>query len=86
MILLQFPTILLPYIFLKLFFLQLCIRKSNYLLFQEGATLIQGVMFIVFAIYSRAMFIQGGTFIPESRVGRSKQGGSKALERLLGWV
>ena len=33
--------------------------------------LIQGVMFIVFAIYSRAMFIQGGTFIPESRVGRA---------------
>ena len=43
--------------FLKLFFLQLFIRKSNYVLFYEGATLIQG-----------AMFIQGSTFIRESRV------------------
>ena len=34
----------------------------------EGATFIQGAMFIVFAKFPGATFIQGGTFIPDSRV------------------
>ena len=42
----------LKYFFLLLF-LQLRIRKSKYLLFQEGVTLIQGAMFIVFDKDSR---------------------------------
>ena len=53
--------------FFLLLFLQLRIRKSKYLLFQEGTTLIQGAMFIVFAKDARGYDYSRG-FIPESRV------------------
>ena len=34
----------------------------------EGSTFIQGAMFIFLLNVPGAMFIQGGTFIPDSRV------------------
>ena len=43
-----------------LFFLQLCLRNSNYLIFQRGARLIQGAMLIVFAKCSRGYVYSRG--------------------------
>ena len=45
---------------LNFYFPWLCIRNSNYLLFQGGTTLIQGAMFIVFAKWSRGFVYSRG--------------------------
>ena len=58
-------------IFLKLFnflFLCLCIKDSNYLLFERGLCLFKGLCLLFLPNVPGAMFIQGGTFIPDSRV------------------
>ena len=47
---------------LHFLFLWLCIKVSNYLLFKRGLRL------LFLPNVPGAMFIQGGTFIPDSRV------------------
>ena len=57
--------------FLRIFnflFLWLCIKESNYLLFKRGLRLFKGLCLLFFPNVPGAMFIQGGTFIPDSRV------------------
>ena len=57
--------------FLRIFnflFLRLCIKKSNYLLFKRGLHLFRGLCFLFLPNVPGAMFIKGGTFIPDSRV------------------
>ena len=57
--------------FLRIFnflFLWLCIKESNYLLFKRGLRLFKGLCLLFLPNVPGAMFIQGGTFIPDSRV------------------
>ena len=57
--------------FLRIFnflFLWLCIKESNYLLFKRGLRLFKGLCLLFLPNFPGAMFIQGGTFIPDSRV------------------
>ena len=56
-------------------FLWLFIKESNYLLFKRGLCLFKGLCLLFLPNVPGAMFIQGGTFIPDSRVGihESKQ-------------
>ena len=57
--------------FLRIFnflFLWLCIKESNYLLFERGLRLFKGLCLLFSPNVPGAMFIQGGTFIPASRV------------------
>ena len=49
-------------------FLWLCIKESNYLLFKRGLRLLKGLCLLFFPNVPGAMLIQGGTFIPDSRV------------------
>ena len=49
-------------------FLWLCIKELNYLLFKRGLRLFKGLCLLCLPNVPRAMFIQGGTFIPDSRV------------------
>ena len=53
---------------LNFLFLWLCIKESNYLLFKRGLRLFKGLCLLFFPNVLGAMFIQGGTFIPDSRV------------------
>ena len=58
-------------IFLRIFnflFLWLCIKESNYLLFKRGLRLFKGLGLLFLPNVPGAMFIQRGTFIPDSRV------------------
>jgi hypothetical protein len=54
--------------FLRIFFLWLCIKESNYLLFKRGLRLFKRLCLLFFPNVPEAMFIQGGKFIPDSRV------------------
>ena len=57
--------------FLRLFnflFLWLSIKDSNYLLFERGLHLFKGLCLLFLLNVPGATFIQGGTFIPDSRV------------------
>ena len=57
--------------FLRIFnflFLWLCIKESNYLLFERRLHLFRGLCLLILPNVPGAMFIQGGTFIPDSRV------------------
>ena len=57
--------------FLRIFdfhFLWLCIKESNYLIFKRGLRLFKGLCLLFLPNVPGAMFIQGGTFIPDSRV------------------
>ena len=57
--------------FLRIFnflFLWLCVKESNYLLFKRGLRLFKGLCLLFLTNIPGAMFIQGGTFIPDSRV------------------
>ena len=57
--------------FLRIFnflFVWLCIKESNYLLFKRGLCLFKGLCLLFLPNVPGAMFIQGGTFIPDSRV------------------
>ena len=57
--------------FLRLFnflFLWLCIKDSNYLLLERGLRLFKGLRLLFLPNVPGATFIQGGTFIPDSRV------------------
>ena len=55
--------------FLRIFnFLFLCIKQSNYLLFKRGLRLFKGLCLLFLPNVPGATFIQGGTFIPDSRV------------------
>ena len=61
--------------FLRIFnflFLWLCIKESNYLLFKRGLRLFKGLCLLFLPNVPGAMFIQGGTFILDSRVGKCK--------------
>ena len=53
---------------LHFLFLWLCIKESNYLLFKRGLRLFKGLCLLFLPNVPGAMFIQGGTFIPDSRV------------------
>ena len=60
--------------FLRIFnflFLWQCIKESNYLLFKRGLRLFKGLCLLFLPNVPGAMFIQGGTFIPGSRVNTS---------------
>ena len=48
------------------FFSLVCIKKSNY--FKGGLCLFKGLCLLFLPNVPGAMFIQGGTFIPDSRV------------------
>ena len=48
--------------------LWLCIKESNYLLFKRGLRLFKGLCLLFLKNIPGAMFIQGGSFIPDSRV------------------
>ena len=57
--------------FLRIFnflFLWQCIKESNYLLFKRGLRLFKGLCLLFLPNVPGAMLIQGGTFIPDSRV------------------
>ena len=57
--------------FLRLFnflFLWLCTKDSNYLLFKRGLRLFKGLCLLFLPNVPGATFIQGGMFIPDSRV------------------
>ena len=54
--------------FFRFLFLWLCIKESNYLLFKRGLRLLKGLCLLFLPNIPGAMFIQGGTFIPDSRV------------------
>ena len=54
--------------FFNLLFLWLCIKDSNYLLFKRGLRLFKGLCLLFLPNVPGAMLIQGGTFIPDSRV------------------
>ena len=57
--------------FLRIFtflFLWQCIKESNYLLFKRGLRLFKGLSLFFLPNVPGAMFIQGGTFILDSRV------------------
>ena len=57
--------------FLRIFnflFLWIFIKESNYLLFKRGLRLFKGLCLLFLPNVPRAMLIQGGTFIPDSRV------------------
>ena len=57
--------------FLRIFnflFLLLCIKESNHLLFKRGLRLFKGLCLLFLPNVPGAMFIQGDTFIPDSRV------------------
>ena len=45
-----------------------CMKESNYLLFKWGLRLFKGLCLLFLPKVPGAMFIQGGTFIPDSRV------------------
>ena len=45
-----------------------CMKESNYLLFKRGLRLFKGLCLLFLPNVPGAMFIQGGTFIPDSRV------------------
>ena len=49
-------------------FIWLCIKESDYLLFKRGLRLFKGLCLLFLPNVPGAMFIQGGTFIPDSRV------------------
>ena len=49
-------------------FLWMCIKESNYLLFKRGLRLFKDLCLLFLPNVPGAMFIQGGTFIPDSRV------------------
>ena len=53
---------------LNFLFIWLCIKESNHLLFKRGLRLFKGLCLLFFPNVPGAMFIQGGTFIPDSRV------------------
>ena len=58
--------------FLRIFnflFLWLCIKESNYLLFKRGLHLFKRLCLLFLPNVPGATFIQGGTSIPEYRVG-----------------
>ena len=57
--------------FLQIFnflFLWLCIKESNHLLFKRGLRLFKGLLLLFLPNFPGATFIQGATFIPDSRV------------------
>ena len=57
--------------FLRLFnflFFWLCTKYPNYLLCKRGLRLFKGLCLLFLTNVPGAMFIQGGTFIPDSRV------------------
>ena len=57
--------------FLRIFnfiYLWLCIKESNYLHSKRGLLLFKGLCLLCLPNIPGAMFIQGGTFIPDSRV------------------
>ena len=47
-------------------------KESNYLLFKKRLHLFKGQCLLFFPNVPGAMFIQGGTFIPDSRVIKKK--------------
>ena len=60
--------------FLRIFnfrFLWIRIEESNYLIFKRGLSLFKGLCLLFLPNVPGAMFIQGGTFIPDSRVFKS---------------
>ena len=53
---------------LNFLFIWLCIKESNCLLFKRGLRLFKGLCLLFLSNVPGAMFIQGGMFIPDSRV------------------
>ena len=59
--------------FLRIFnfhFLWLCITESNYQLFKRGLRLFKRLCLLFLPNVPGATFIQGGTFIPDSRIAK----------------
>ena len=53
---------------LNFLFLWICIKESNYLIFKRGLRLFKGLCLLFLLNVAGAMFIQGGTVIPDSSV------------------